>query len=234
MAMAAINMVSRGGVSGVSFHLRTCPQGVASVLCMKTPIFGSGQSKLDHLQYWVHSVLIYSYLCLFIPYQVTSSARRLCRRWSTSTGRTSFTEISSPRTCSWTGTATWRSPTLVSRKSSPTGKQTNPPTNIKQALLFKLHTRAARYYLSANGLFAFTLTLENCAADRPWVKVVDSRALFLSLLFLARKLWRSSFYYSSTLNLFQNVDALWNPGVPGTWDHPVERSQQGSWLVGLR
>ncbi len=37
------------GVSGVSFHIRWCPQGVASVLCKKTPIFGSRRSKLDHL-----------------------------------------------------------------------------------------------------------------------------------------------------------------------------------------
>ncbi len=37
--MAAMNMVSTGGFSGVSFHLRTCPQGVAPVLCKKTPIF---------------------------------------------------------------------------------------------------------------------------------------------------------------------------------------------------
>ncbi len=49
MAMAAMNMVSAGGFSGVSFHLRRCPQGVASVLCKKNPIFGSRRSKLDHL-----------------------------------------------------------------------------------------------------------------------------------------------------------------------------------------
>jgi hypothetical protein len=47
--MAAMNMVSAGGFSGVSFHLNKCPQGVASVLCKKTPIFGSRGSKLDHL-----------------------------------------------------------------------------------------------------------------------------------------------------------------------------------------
>ncbi len=47
--MAAMNMMSAGGFSGVSFHLRTCPQGVASVLYKKTPIFGSRRSKLDHL-----------------------------------------------------------------------------------------------------------------------------------------------------------------------------------------
>jgi hypothetical protein len=47
--MAAMNMVSAGGFLGVSFHLRPCPQGVASVLCKKTPIFGSKRSKLDHL-----------------------------------------------------------------------------------------------------------------------------------------------------------------------------------------
>ncbi len=39
----------RRGILGVSFHLRRCPQGVASVLFKKTPIFGSGRSKLDHL-----------------------------------------------------------------------------------------------------------------------------------------------------------------------------------------
>ncbi len=37
--MAAMNMVSAGGCSGVSFHSR-CPQGVASVLCKKTPFLG--------------------------------------------------------------------------------------------------------------------------------------------------------------------------------------------------
>jgi hypothetical protein len=47
--MAAMNMVSAGGFSGISFHLRTCPQGVASVLRKKTLIFGSRRSKLDHL-----------------------------------------------------------------------------------------------------------------------------------------------------------------------------------------
>jgi hypothetical protein len=49
MTMAAMNMVSAGGFSGVSFHSRRFPQGVASVLCKKTPIFGSRRSKLDHL-----------------------------------------------------------------------------------------------------------------------------------------------------------------------------------------
>ncbi len=48
--MAAMNMVSAGGFSGVSFHSRRCPQGVASVLCKKTPIFGFRRSKLDHLK----------------------------------------------------------------------------------------------------------------------------------------------------------------------------------------
>jgi hypothetical protein len=47
--MAAMNMVSARGLSGVSFHLRSCPQGVASVLCKKTPIFRSRRLKLDHL-----------------------------------------------------------------------------------------------------------------------------------------------------------------------------------------
>jgi hypothetical protein len=40
MTMAAMNMVSAEGFSGVSFHSRRCPQGVASVLCKKIPIFG--------------------------------------------------------------------------------------------------------------------------------------------------------------------------------------------------
>ncbi len=39
MAMAAMNMVSAWGFSGVSFHLITCPPGVASVLRKKTPVF---------------------------------------------------------------------------------------------------------------------------------------------------------------------------------------------------
>jgi hypothetical protein len=47
--MAAMNIVSAGGFSGISFYLRRCPQGVASVLCKKTTIFGSRRSKLDHL-----------------------------------------------------------------------------------------------------------------------------------------------------------------------------------------
>ncbi len=37
--MAAMNMVSAGAFSGVSVHLRRCPQGVASVLCKKPPMF---------------------------------------------------------------------------------------------------------------------------------------------------------------------------------------------------
>jgi serine/threonine protein kinase len=41
MAMAAMYMVSAGGFSGVRFHSRRCPQGLASVICKKTPIFGS-------------------------------------------------------------------------------------------------------------------------------------------------------------------------------------------------
>jgi hypothetical protein len=49
MPMAAMNMVSAGRFSGVSFHLRRCPQGVASVLGKKTTIFMSRRSKLDHL-----------------------------------------------------------------------------------------------------------------------------------------------------------------------------------------
>jgi hypothetical protein len=47
--MAAMNMVSAGGFSGVSFHLRRSPQEVTSVLCKKTLIFGYRRSKLDHL-----------------------------------------------------------------------------------------------------------------------------------------------------------------------------------------
>jgi hypothetical protein len=35
MAMAAMNMMSAGGFSGFSFHLRRSPQGVASVVCNK-------------------------------------------------------------------------------------------------------------------------------------------------------------------------------------------------------
>jgi hypothetical protein len=37
--MAAMNMVSKGFFGGVSFHLRRCPQGIASVLCKKKPHF---------------------------------------------------------------------------------------------------------------------------------------------------------------------------------------------------
>ncbi len=40
MAIAGMNMVSRGGFSGVIFLLRY-PQGVVSVLCKKTSIVGS-------------------------------------------------------------------------------------------------------------------------------------------------------------------------------------------------
>jgi hypothetical protein len=53
MAMAAMNMVFAGGFSEVSFHLRRCPQGVTSVLCKKTPIFGSQRSKLDHVTVYI-------------------------------------------------------------------------------------------------------------------------------------------------------------------------------------
>ncbi len=59
MTMAAMNMVSKAGFSGVSFHLRRCPQGVASVLCKKTPIFESRRSKLDHL-----TVLTVTSMCI--------------------------------------------------------------------------------------------------------------------------------------------------------------------------
>ncbi len=49
--------VCRGFSEGVSSHLRWCPQGVASVLCKKTPVFGSRRSKLDHLtiRFWLLS-----------------------------------------------------------------------------------------------------------------------------------------------------------------------------------
>jgi hypothetical protein len=60
MAIAAMNMVPAGGFSGISFHLRRCPQGVASVLGKKTPIFGSRRSKLDHLTVIQANVLLYA------------------------------------------------------------------------------------------------------------------------------------------------------------------------------
>ncbi len=47
--MAAMNMVSAGWFSGVSFYLTRCPQGVASALRKKTPILESRRSKLDNL-----------------------------------------------------------------------------------------------------------------------------------------------------------------------------------------
>ncbi len=47
--MAAMDRVSTGGFLGASFHVEKCPQGVASVLCKKTPSFGSRRSKLDHM-----------------------------------------------------------------------------------------------------------------------------------------------------------------------------------------
>ncbi len=43
--MAGMNMVSAGWFLGVSFHLRLCPQGVAAVLRMKTPIFGPDDQR---------------------------------------------------------------------------------------------------------------------------------------------------------------------------------------------
>jgi hypothetical protein len=49
MAMAAMIMVSAGRFSGVSFHLRRCPQEVAFVLGKKTLIYGSRKSKMDNL-----------------------------------------------------------------------------------------------------------------------------------------------------------------------------------------
>jgi hypothetical protein len=47
--MATMHMVSAERFLGVRFHLRRCPQGVASILRKKTTIFGSQRSKLDHL-----------------------------------------------------------------------------------------------------------------------------------------------------------------------------------------
>ncbi len=46
MAMTAMNMVSAWGFSGVSFHLRTYPQRVASVLCKK------------NLDFWVQTIKV--------------------------------------------------------------------------------------------------------------------------------------------------------------------------------
>jgi hypothetical protein len=67
MAMAAMNMVSAGGFSGVSYLLRWCPQGVASVLCKKTSIFGFRRSKLDHM-----TVLALSFFFFFLPFQINN------------------------------------------------------------------------------------------------------------------------------------------------------------------
>jgi hypothetical protein len=64
MTMAAMKMVSAGGFSGVSFYLRRCPQGVASVLRKKTPIFGSRRSKLDHLTVALTEFFTYALLTL--------------------------------------------------------------------------------------------------------------------------------------------------------------------------
>jgi hypothetical protein len=41
--------VSAGGFSGGKLSFKKMSAGVASVLCKKTPIFGSRRSKLDHL-----------------------------------------------------------------------------------------------------------------------------------------------------------------------------------------
>jgi hypothetical protein len=65
MAMAAMNMVSTGRFSEVSFHLRRCPQEVASLLFKKTSIFGSRRSKLDHL-----TVHIFAHFISFIYLKV--------------------------------------------------------------------------------------------------------------------------------------------------------------------
>ncbi len=56
MVMAAMNMVSAGGFSGVSFPLRRCPQGVASVLCKKHNCIELWWLKKDEwLTWWVTS-----------------------------------------------------------------------------------------------------------------------------------------------------------------------------------
>jgi hypothetical protein len=49
MAMAAMGMVSAGGLLGMGFHKKKYPQGVASAVFEKTPVFGVGLPKLDHL-----------------------------------------------------------------------------------------------------------------------------------------------------------------------------------------
>jgi hypothetical protein len=48
--MATMEMVSAGEFSGVTFHLRQCPQGVAALIFEETPVFGSTGSKLDLLK----------------------------------------------------------------------------------------------------------------------------------------------------------------------------------------
>ncbi len=48
MAMAH-ELGVRRGVSGGKLSFKKMSAGVASVLCKKTPIFGSRRSKLDHL-----------------------------------------------------------------------------------------------------------------------------------------------------------------------------------------
>jgi hypothetical protein len=53
--------------SGVSFHLRRRPHVVASVLCKKTPIFGSRRSKLDHLS-WPDASFPSFYLTSLVPW----------------------------------------------------------------------------------------------------------------------------------------------------------------------
>ncbi len=74
MAMVSMNMVSAGGFRGVSFHLRRCLQGVASVLSKKTPIFGSRRSNLDHL-----TVLLS--FCLFPPLSTSHDSLFFVRGW---------------------------------------------------------------------------------------------------------------------------------------------------------
>ncbi len=68
MTMAAMKLVSAGGFSGVSFHLRRCPQGVASELSKKTAIFGSRRSKLDHPTVTIE--------CFFSPDEVRTGTYR--------------------------------------------------------------------------------------------------------------------------------------------------------------
>jgi hypothetical protein len=74
-----MNMVSAGGFSGVSYHLRY-PQGIASVLCKKTPIFGSRRSKLDHLTVRTSSrtLLFYLHVRMIVYYVSAFGQAEVC------------------------------------------------------------------------------------------------------------------------------------------------------------